>query len=103
MNDLDRIAINDMKHELCDITPCFECADFAYQVRLNGAEVRIFYGNAAREDQISDEQEAMSYSIYLKRAAEHLPVEMYVYDLSNRNKEEEYKYTFLADDNYIKN
>jgi len=33
MDDLTRIAVNDMKHELCDEAPCLECRN-EYKVHV---------------------------------------------------------------------
>jgi len=43
MSDLDQIAINDMKHELCDTNPCRECKPPTYKIEHGtyGFHVRI--------------------------------------------------------------
>lgn len=45
MNDLDQAAINDTKHDLCDILPCIHCADFKYKVNYNSNTLDIHYGS----------------------------------------------------------
>lgn len=98
MTDLDTIAINDMKHELCDIKPCHRCADFAYQVKMNGAEIRVYY--ALRGDSIREQ--ALNYAKYVKAAAGHLPVSVHVFDFNDEAEGESCHYDFYIDGTFKK-
>lgn len=40
MSDLDTIAVNDMKHDLCDLSPCLGCSTHC----VCWGEGIVFYG-----------------------------------------------------------
>ena len=95
-SDLDQIAINDMRHELCDVNPCMDCADFKYQV-LNGELVLgTYYGSNLLETQ------AFNFAMDLAKNLKNSDIHVNVFDQRDHSTETSCYYEFHADGTYQK-
>ena len=109
-SDLDQIAINDMKHELCDMRPCHECADFKYQVFSNDTVLGTYYGsNACGEDgkwYNAGRQDALDFAAKIAKALYEAGTErkifVKVFDQNEMPTEESCRYEFNSYGKYTK-
>lgn len=96
MDCLTYTAVQDMKHEHCDINPCIDCAPFKYAVTGQGKSYGVFYGSDLLQSQ------AFQFARTLAQA-QGSDALVEVYDQRDHPEDTSCTYTISADGKKVKN
>lgn len=99
MDDLTRIAVEDTKHDLCDINPCRGCAPFRYVVRNNETVLGTYYGSNLMETQALNFAVGVAKSLWQSKKAS---IVVDVYDQNDHPDEVSCHYQIWSDGTYTK-